>query len=63
MNVNNKEKEEVLKNDILCASCIHREYCRGLNGPMWNRTKKRPQGTCDEYEKDSQVKIVKKFTK
>jgi len=49
--------ETVAADDILCASCKHREYCRGIDGPMWNYTEKNPQGTCDEYERDPGVKI------
>jgi len=47
------QKEIAYKSDILCARCKFRFTCRGLNGPMWNKT-----GKCDEFKRDWTVKLL-----
>jgi hypothetical protein len=50
------EKTIVYKDeDVLCARCKHREYCRGSGGPICTGEDK-----CDEFARDWNVVLRKR---
>lgn len=45
------QKETVNKDSVLCARCVNREHCRGIDGPLFTGINK-----CDEFKRDWSVK-------